>query len=102
MTKSISWRNLRGKQTYHHLEPKMLSGTVRKFLTTRPVPYKDFPHGDYIVSFDRDYAVNKIRRDLTYRLRSLPLQDVLDLVAEAYRLDRPDADNLSIHIEPHE
>lgn len=68
----------------------MLTGTVRKALATRPVPYSDFQHGNYSVKFDRDYAVEKVRRDLTKPLAHCDLKDILELVIEAYAIDRPD------------
>jgi hypothetical protein len=99
VARSISWRNLRGVKTYHTLEPKMLIGTVRKALRTRPVPYSQFKLDNYSVRFDRDYAVQKIRRDLTTPLAGCDLQDILELVVEAYAIDRPDVKLCGLEFE---
>jgi hypothetical protein len=101
----ISWRSLRGKRIYHQLTPQMVAGTdpETKRLYTRPVPYRQFKVAqEYEVSFDRDYAVEKVRRDLTLPLSAVSLKDILLLVAEAYAIDHPGAricgllDNLEI------
>ena len=102
MTRSISWRNLRGVKTYHNLEPNMLVGAVRKALATRPVPYSQFNFGNYSVRFDRDYAVAKVRRDLTKDLCGCDLKDILELVVEAYTIDRPDVKVCGLEINTNE
>lgn len=102
MTRSISWRNLRGVKSYHTLQPQMLIGTVRKALATRPVPYSQFQHGSYSVRFDRAYAVEKVRRDLTTPLAGCDLKDVIELVVEAYAIDRPDVKVCGLEINTFE
>jgi hypothetical protein len=102
---SITWRDLRGKRVYHQLTPQMIAGAdpETKRLHTRPVPYSQFKEAkEYEVSFDRAYAVEKVRRDLTLPLGAVPLKDILLLVTEAYAIDNPSArvcgllDNLEI------
>lgn len=86
-----SWKALRGKRTYHQLEPAMLNDAVEKVLDTRPIPFSQYPAaGMYRIRFDREYAVEKVRRDLTLPLGETKLGEVLGLVIDAYCVDRPE------------
>jgi hypothetical protein len=100
MSKQIveaSWKALRGKRTYHQLEPAMLVSKKVKVLNTRLTPYSEYPaNAEYQVVFDREYAIEKVRRDLTLPLGETKLGEVLGLVIEAWCFDHPgiSADNL--------
>jgi hypothetical protein len=105
----VSWQHLRGRRVYHTLDPAMLlSAGTEKTLETRPVPYDLYSSGQYQVTFDRSYAIEKVRSDLTRPLSGVPLADIIRLVFEAYAIDNPDVitcgdsifDIINLHLKP--
>jgi hypothetical protein len=87
----VSWQHLRGRRVYHALDPAMLLSTgTEKTLETRPVPYDLYSPGQYQITFDRSYAIEKVRSDLTRPLAGVPFADIIRLVFEAYAIDNPD------------
>jgi hypothetical protein len=66
--------------------------------------------GQYQVTFDRSYAIEKVRSDLTRPLAGVPLADIIRLVFEAYAIDNPDVitcgdsihDIINLHLKPEE
>jgi hypothetical protein len=90
--KSASWKELPGKKTYHLLNPAMLRSKQQKPLETRLVPFRrESDPESVLVSFDRSYALEKVRRDLTLPLKDCELRDILELVVEAWGIDHPEA-----------
>lgn len=88
---TANWRKLPGKRTYHPLTPSMLHGQHQKRLNTRLVPRKEYPEARPVsVAFDRSYAVEKVRRDLTAPLAACELREVLELVIEAWAIEHPE------------
>jgi hypothetical protein len=70
-----------------------------KLLETRPVPYSEKnPHGVYAVTFDREYAIQKMAYEIE-ECSQVPFLDLVELMAEAYAIVNPDAQIVGIMAE---
>jgi hypothetical protein len=89
---AISWQNLPARRTVHRLQPQMLENKgLIKILKFRPEPYSnDYPHSEYAVLFDRNYAVEKLAFEI-HKLSEMPFVELVELLLEAYTVVNPTA-----------
>jgi hypothetical protein len=96
----IPWKQLPGRKSFHRIRPGMLSAEgMRVQIKTRPVPYtEEKQRENYLVRFDRAYAVTKLAYELQ-DCREVPFLDLVELMAEAYTRVNPDAPIVGIMSE---